>query len=199
MPLTSAQLATLKTAIAANSTTIPAGQPWTGSFAGQAINALPNNADANTAIAGWYNMTASPDYFGWKPSVTRSDVYHTTSLDGTTWNWTTYKNQSAVEQNAWTQMFMGDSGPIALVNFRQGVASIFTGSAQANAQRDHVFSIGRRLVTNGEKVYATAVVSPPANTGNNTGTARGSATNPDNLPFTGSITRSDVENARNLP
>ena len=86
MPLTSAQLQTLNTAIAANATPIPAGYPWTGAYAGQAINTLPNNADANTAIAGWYNLDASPSYFAWKPSVTRSDVYHTASLDGTTWN-----------------------------------------------------------------------------------------------------------------
>jgi hypothetical protein len=66
MPLTSAQLATLKAAIAANTATIPAGQPWTGGYAGQAINALPNGGDANAAIAGWYNLPASPAWTVWR-------------------------------------------------------------------------------------------------------------------------------------
>jgi len=66
MALTSAQLATLKADIAANTNTIPAGQPWTNSFAGQAINTIPNAGDGNATIAAWYNQTASPAYVVWR-------------------------------------------------------------------------------------------------------------------------------------
>lgn len=40
--LTPSQLATLKAHIAANTSTIPTGQPWTGSFGGTQVNAVPN-------------------------------------------------------------------------------------------------------------------------------------------------------------
>lgn len=64
--LTPAQNTTLKTDIAANAATIPAGQTWTNSFAGIAINAIPNSGDGNATIAGWYNQTATPDWFVWR-------------------------------------------------------------------------------------------------------------------------------------
>ena len=51
----------------------------------------------------------------WRNNVTRAEIYPRASdatLAGgsaTTWNWTTYKQQSVTEQGAWTQMFMGES------------------------------------------------------------------------------------------
>lgn len=52
MPLTTAQLQTLKADIAANNTTIPAGIPDAGSFVGTAIkNIAPGNTDGAYAAA----------------------------------------------------------------------------------------------------------------------------------------------------
>lgn len=77
MPLTPAQLATLKADILANTNAIPAGYPWSGSLVGQPINAIPNDSgDGNAAVAGWYNLLASPDYYGYRRSISSTDVFN---------------------------------------------------------------------------------------------------------------------------
>lgn len=154
-----------------------------------------NNTLSEFHLTAMANALATPDYWVWKSNVTRSEMYHSTSPSGSTWNWATYKAQSVPEQNSWTQMFMGDSGPIGQVNFRSGIASIFTGSAAQNTQRDHCLAIGRRRATVAEKLLAIAVTSPPANTGNNSSDARGSVTNPDNLGAEGEVTVQNIVDA----
>ena len=66
MPLTAAQKATFKTDILANTATIPAGQPWTGSFAGVQVKDVPNDGDGNFAVAGFYSAVVTPDWFVWR-------------------------------------------------------------------------------------------------------------------------------------
>lgn len=141
--LTNAQLATLKAAIAADSN----------------LNQYPNNGDGNAEIQAKLNVVASPDRFIWRSSITRSQIYHSTSAEGTSWNWNTYKAQSVPEQNAWTQMFMGDSVDPSLDNLRAGVAAIFSGSAAQNAQRDHVYAVAKRKATRGEALFVTGTGS----------------------------------------
>lgn len=114
-------------------------------------------------IVRWYQRIATPDFWVWRTDVTRAELYHGTSPDGTTWNWTTYKQQQIPEQNAWTQMFMGDTANFALPNLRAGVAAIFSGVGAQAAQRDHCLSMGRRLASRIEKMFATGAgtsVSP---------------------------------------
>ena len=161
------------------------------------LNIFPNNSDGAFEIAKLLNLTASPDYFVWRSNVTRIEVYNTTSLDSTNWDWTVYKNQGITEQGAWREMFMGDEADFGKVNLRAGIGKIFTGSAPANAQRDHALAIGRRKATRAEQLYSVAVVSPPANTGN-TGSTRGASVNPDVLVFEGTVTGSNVDEARAL-
>jgi hypothetical protein len=98
MPLTSEQLQTLRTYLDAN---------------------LPGVFDEEAAAA--MNLIASPSYYVWQSTITRSEVYHQTSPSGTTWNWTTYKNQNVTEQNAWTQMFMGDTRTTRLSTIVSGI------------------------------------------------------------------------------
>lgn len=190
-----AQLQALKTDIAANINTIPAGQPWSGSFAGQQIKDVPNTGDGNAAIAGWYNLLTAA-YKVWRTSVSRSEVYNNVSDSGSSWDWTFYKNQSVTEQNAWTQMFMGDSANFALLNFRVGVGRIFTAGSSVN--RDHCLNVGKRICNNIERLFVTPILSPPANSGND-GIAgnRGTSSNPDVMTFEGTISGTDVELARN--
>lgn len=163
-----------------------------------ALNSYPNNSDGNFEIAKLLNVEANPAYWVWKTNVSRSDIYNETSDTASVWNWTTYKNQSATEQNAWTQMFLNDHANFSKVNLRSGVAAIFSGSAQANSQRDHIFATSRRKATVAEKTCAVAVTSPPANTGND-GIAnnRGLTTNPDVPTLEGNVSYVDVEEARN--
>lgn len=167
MALTVAQLTTLKAAILADP--ILASQPM--------------SSDGATTIAISLNALAVPDYWVWRTAVSRSEIYNLTSPDGTTWNWTTYKNQGVAEQNAWTQMFMGDVADFSKVNLRNGIGSIFTGSAQANAQTAHCLSMGRRLATRIEKLFAIGTGTPAS---------------PAIMTFEGLIGYQDVTTAREL-
>ena len=181
MPLTTAQLQAIKADIIAT----------------PELNAHPNNSDGNFEIAKLYNKPADPDYYVWSSSVARASIYNNAGDGGSLWDWTIYKGQAVSEQNAWVQMFMGDAANFGKVNLRAGIGKIFTGSAQQNAQRDHILSLGRRKATRLEKLLALAVVNPPANSGNNTGNARGSTTNPDELGFEGAVNLNEIEQARN--
>lgn len=184
--LSSSQLTTLRADINANTATI----------GGIQIKNLPVNEDTAAAIAVWYSDLSSPAYWVWKTDVARVDIYNLTSPTGSTWDWTIYKNQSVAEQNAWVQMFMGDSANFGQVNLRVGIGKIFTGSAQANAQRDHCLAVGKRQANRIEKLFSSVVVNPPANTGNTSGDARGASTNPDVLTFEGAISGTVVSQAR---
>jgi len=144
--MTSVQLATLKTDVQADS----------------ALNALPHTADSALVIAATYDLVASPDYWVWRTSVTRADIYDTVDFEGGSWDWTTYKNQSVTEQNAWTQIFMGDRANFAQANVRAGVNAIFTGTGAPAAQRAHCLSVGRRKGTRYEKLFATGAGSTAA-------------------------------------
>lgn len=102
----------------------------------------------------------------WRSNVTRAEIYHGTSdpvLAGgssTSWNWATYKNQAVGEQNAWTQMFMGDSADFTLPNMRTAVGAIF---GAANAQTTHTLAIAKRFARRGETYFmsGTATVGTP--------------------------------------
>lgn len=166
MPLTNAQKALLRDHINASSD----------------LNVFPNSNDGNIEVANLLKLQASPDFYVWRSEVSRTEVYNFTSPEGTTWNWTTYKNQGATEQNAWTQMFMGDRADFSKPNLRAGIAAIFAGSAQANAQRDHCLSMGKRLAKRGERVLASGT---------------GSLASPATMSFEGNLTADDVESARN--
>lgn len=163
---------------------------------------LTDNAsgkDDETA-AGLLNAAASPDYWVWRSDVRRVDVYRTTSDAATTWGWTGFKNQGVPEQNAWFEMFMGGQCDFGNQNNRSGALAIFGTTGAGGDNRTHIFAVVRRKASVAEKLYAVAVVSPPANTGND-GVAnnRGKTTNPDVLTVEGTITATNVSEARNLP
>jgi hypothetical protein len=166
MPLPAALKPTLKVDILANADSL----------------AIYENGDLS-ALAALYNLEASPAFWAWRTAVSRSDLYtkqNDLAVSGAQtgfWNWTTYKNQSATEQNAWTQMFMGDLANFSAQNVRDGISAIFTGSAQANAQRDHCLAIGRRKVNRVERVFATGT---------------GSTATPGAIVFEGSLTFNDL-------
>jgi hypothetical protein len=144
MQLTITQLQALKAAIAAETN--------------PTFVAL-RNANNEDGMAAWLNGPSA--VYCWRTNVSRSEIYHTTSGEATTWNWTTYKQQSVTEQGAWVQMFMGDLADFSQANLRAGVAAIF---GAGNAQTTHVLAIGKRLATLGEKVFATGTgtVQTPA-------------------------------------
>ncbi len=192
---------TLNAHIASNAATV--------TFGGQtlAIQSTPVNGDWANVIADWYNAMNDTAFWGWKAFVTRQSVYFELGPANTVFDWGTYKAQAATEQNAWTQMFMGDNAPFTLLSFRDGVFSIFSGSTAQNNQRAHIFGVGRRLCTRGETVLGVVpvnagglVVGP--NNGNTTANPLGDPTNPAFLRFNSTddkiakLSGSDVYKAR---
>lgn len=128
------------------------------------------------------NINAVPNFWVWRKSVSRNNIYTeqndlSVPIDDKFWNWTTYKNQGVSEQNAWVQMFMQDVTDFSAQNVRDGIAKIFTGSAAATAQRNHILAIGRRLASRVERVFQTGA---------------GTTANPDILVTEGPITQNEV-------
>lgn len=189
MNLTSAQVATLKAFILADGTLGP--KATAGDYQG---------------VADGLNANASPDYFVHRSNVTRVEVYKSTvpagdssSGSATTWDWTGYKNQSAPEQDAWKEMFMGGGCDFGNQNNRSGVLAIFGTAGAGGANRTHIFNVAKRRCTVLEKLFVADVPSPPVNTGNVDNDARGAKTNPDmqgigsdGLPVQGTIQAGDI-------
>ncbi len=182
MALTAAQLQTLKSAIAANTATIPSGQPWTNSFAGVQVNAIPNQSDGNATIAGWYNQAASPTWTTWKKSVPINDVGD--AFNGTELAGLTTGNQQRLQTVA---VYAGAGVNPSLADRRQCFDDIFSGAGGATT-RANLLALWKRLATFAQKLFSTGTGSDasPATTAANVG---------DGLTLTGM----DVENARNLP
>lgn len=164
MALTTAQSTALKAAILANPT-------WA---------AFPMTPDGWFDLARALDAVAVPAFIVWRSNVTRQDIYNTTSAEATTWNWTTYKAQAVTEQNAWTQMFMGDRADFSQANLRAGVAAIFGNS---NAQTTHILAASKRSATYAEKILAVGTGTLPL---------------PATMGYEGALTAADVEAARKV-
>jgi hypothetical protein len=168
-PLTAAQLATLKQDI----------------LASDDMDTPVALGDA-PAITTAYNLAHTPSFWVWRTVLTKYSVYSLTSPTGSTWNWTQFKGLTVPEQQAWFEMFRGESGTTnyTLPNIRAGVASLFTGSPTNTAQRDHVDAMGRRLATRAERLYVTGT---------------GSTAAPGLLTWEGPLSEADVGKALALP
>ena len=172
MALTTAQLATLKADIAANSNTT--GQPGSA-YQNTAVNAVPNNDDGNFAIAYWYNQIASGPFILWRkrvPLTELGDAMVATEVAGlTTANLT--RLQVYAEYNT--------VGINASQNTSDAFDNIFSGAGGVNT-RTALAAVWRRSALRGEKLYATG-----------TGTSIAPAT----IVVEGTLTASDVSTARN--
>jgi hypothetical protein len=167
--LTTAQLQTLKASIAASE-----------------FSALPKNADSAATVAAAYNLDASPDFWVWRTSVTKSEFVNSTSGDGTTFNWTGtgFIGRSQGERDAWREIFNGtDSCNPSLANVRQAFADIFSGAtAPAPANRTHLLAVARRRCSRAERLYTTGT---------------GSTASPAVMGWEGTLGGDDVQNAWN--
>lgn len=134
----------------------------------------------DTELARLYNLASAK--IVWRTNVTRAELYHQVSAEGTSWNWTTYKAQSVTEQNAWTQMFMGDEANFSLDNLRAGVDAIFSGAGGPAAQRAHVSAVAKRPATRAEALFTTGT---------------GTLASPGKLVVEGTLTPADVGRAMN--
>lgn len=201
MALSSAQKATLKAAIAAN-TTVPGG---TSIYNATPINQIPNNSDGNQAIAEWYNTTAVPDFFVWNSQAPIASVFDnvvwanltpTDPPDGTQ-AWANRSLACQGKQFNLQTILIGAQGVIngTKANIRAGLQDALTsvpsaagGTTQA-AGWTNVRDKGlARKATRAEKLFADT-------TGGNGSTGQTSA-----MPvLDGPLSAGDVDAARNLP
>jgi hypothetical protein len=169
MPFTTAQKATVKADILANSD----------------LNTQPNSADGNFEIARLYNLSASPAFWVWRTLVTKAEYTQTASVDGTTFNWTGtgFITRSQGERDAWNAIFNSQAAcNPALPNVRQAFLDIFSGAtAPAPANRTHLAAMSRRLATRLEKLLATGT---------------GSTAAPATMGFEGTVSYQDIADAR---
>lgn len=107
------------------------------------------------AIAAAYNVAASPDFWIWRAAVTKDEYVNSTSVDSTTWSWTTYIGRSQGERDAWRELFAnaGQTVNPSLAQIRAAFTDIFSG-AGGLAQRTHVLTVSRRKATLFSKLYA---------------------------------------------
>lgn len=165
------------------------------------LNANPNNPDGNQVIADAYNALAVPDYFVWRTSLTEKTVTTTKSNDGVTereFSWSGaggYISRSQGERDAWARLLLDGAVNPTLANNRQAFADIFSGgTGEAANNRAHLLAHAVRGATRAQKLFSIPATGP----GNNGALPRGDRGNPDAMTVEASITRSDVESARNL-
>lgn len=171
--LSPGQQTTLRNHLAANTNTIPAGFPWSGGFAGQAINTLANGPDQNAAIAGWYGLTATAgdaqpfaDSLNlWKPVVTITEL--NTAIN---WGQDPAGATAADQTNSWLRwqsMCWNSTLDLTDPQVRSGVADVW-GSGSASNIAVKAVGVGRRAGTRFELLFASVNRGPNGNAASGT-------------------------------
>lgn len=138
MPLTSAQLATFKTAILADSN----------------LTALVS-ANDTAAIAAYYNAASPGGEKAWLTNMTLKQVLKAIV-------WTEFIGRSQGERDCLRMMLMGSTNTAGIDasdgNIRQGFTDIFSGPSGA-ATRTNLTNAAQRVMNRLEKLFATGPVS----------------------------------------
>lgn len=158
--LTTGQLATLKAAIIADST----------------LNAIPNTADGNFAIAAAFNLPASPAFIVWKSNV--SILATGAAFNGTDWAGMTSANHTRLQTVA---QYLSAGYNAASADIRAMFNDIWSG-AGGTTTRANLLALWKRSATRAEKLFAMGT---------------GSDASPAALTFEGNILPQDVTDARN--
>lgn len=203
MPLTPAQLTTLAADIAANANTAPG---TTGP-----ISALAHTHDNAFAVAAWYNLTATPNFFGyystvpvaairgaiqWKKMTPADAIPTTPTLTVQVWQ---ARNQmcQTLQFNIELLLGLSSSGTIDATpnriaqGFNDALSAVPSAAGGANqdagwAIPNGVQSVLNRKGTNAEKLFADVTNGTGAN---NTGTTTGPASFG---PFEGDVQPGDI-------
>jgi hypothetical protein len=137
MPLTPAQLVTLKAAIDAD----------------QVLSAFPNNPDGAYEIAAAMDLPASPAFIVWKSSVNPDEIMRN-GMD-----WTRVDNLTVGKARIWDWLTrLGAFNP-SRANIRAGIDATWTGTAGDLAVRVTVYTHCKRSATVAEKLFATGTGS----------------------------------------
>ncbi len=136
MPLTPAQLVTLKAAIIAD----------------PVLNAFPNTLDGAFDLAAQkLNVTAVPDFICWRTAVTREEILQ----NG--FDWTRLDNLSVGKARVWSDIFVNNLINPSKVNVRAGIESVWVGTAADLAVRAAVYVHCKAPCKWGEKLFATGL------------------------------------------
>ena len=149
MQLTPAQLALLKTHLAANTNTID----------GTAINAMPSDPDSNAAVAAWYNGLASAGdnqafaspLLVWRPVVTIQQMN-----SAIVWSASPAGADAQAVMNSWLKwqsMTWANQIDMTDTQVRQGIDDVW-GAGSQTATNLKATGTGRQAATRAEMVFA---------------------------------------------
>lgn len=171
--LTAAQIATLKTFFDNDS-----------SMATLKQNVGTENEDRVAIQAAFNGASADANPWVWRTKITKHEVTNETSVDGTTFSYSTFIGRSQGERDGWREVWNTSltCNP-SLANVRQAFADIFSGAGGA-AQRTHLLAVARRKGSVAERLLA-------GNTAGGVGT-NGSTANPMTMVYEGQIDLEDV-------
>jgi hypothetical protein len=130
--LTPAQLATLKSAITADS----------------ALQAFAQGPDGAWAMADYLNQEKAPAVVVWKTSVNPEEIMKN-GMD-----WTQVDNLSVGKARIWDWLTRLGTFDASKVNVRAGIDACWVGTAQALAVRAQVYTHCKRNATRAEALYA---------------------------------------------
>ena len=138
--LTTAQLATLKTAILAD----------------PVLNAFPNNTDGNPEIAKAFNLPAAPAFTVWRTNISNTEIGN--SFVGTELAGMTTGNQTRLQVIA---QYSAEGVDPSRPDRRAFYDDVFSGAGGANT-RAKLLIAWKRLATRAEKLFATGTGSDAA-------------------------------------
>lgn len=141
------------------------------------LAAHPMNADGHFAIAAALNFPVTPAFIVWRTQVAWDEIM----LNGM--DWTRVDNLSVGKSRIWEWMFKNSSQSFnpSKPTIRQGIDTIWVGTAADLAVRAAVYVHCKRPATRAEKLLATG---------------DGTTTVPATLTFEGALSFQDVEAAR---
>jgi hypothetical protein len=139
MSLTTQQLQTLKTAIAAD----------------PVLAAKPNNSDGAFDIATAFNLLATPDFVVWKSKVFQDEI----TQNGFTW--TEVDNLTVGKARIWEWLFDNQDRSFnpSKPNVRAGIAECWSGTAGRLAVQAVVLGHCKRKATRAEKLFSSGTGS----------------------------------------
>lgn len=188
MPLTPAQSATLNTHIKANTNTI----------GGVQIKDMPNNSDANDAIAQWYSSAASPAFYAYRNTIPIQEIY-----DKITW-----ANLTPADAPDGTQLWLNRAMQCQAKQFNlqiilQGQQLIDSSKVNVRAGlQDALTNIpsgaGGTTLSGGWVPVRDSLYTTISNVEKLFATGTGSTASPATRVFYGNVSYQDIETARNL-
>jgi hypothetical protein len=118
--------------------------------------------DGRFAIAAAYNLQPAQDWWVWKSQLAKSDAVNSTSVDGTTFNWSGngFISRTVQELMTWENLWNSSASvDPSLAQVRAGFAAIFTGGTNAAANLTHLQAMARRKATRAEKLFSSGTGS----------------------------------------